>query len=321
MIDSIHQMIKKKEMVSGEYYPSLSFNFLKKKKLNISIEQVNNFCHLGKPEYFEDFNKWLYFFQNNKKFISKKRKSLSNVLILPCAGAGSRFKKEKIRTPKPFIKVEKKEMYRNAIDYLPNSDKKIIIFRSKDKKYIKSKKNNFSLLSKQTNGQAVTCFNITKNLNLNSSILIGACDTAALWNINIYKKLIKTSDVIVWTCKNDFFFNKDVKAHTWIEANNKKIKKIYVKRKPNIKKNLTIMIGIFFFTSIESYNKLHEIMIKKKNKTNGEFYIDNLISECISSNLNVKSFNVDCLVSWGTPLELNVYNFWSSFFRNINNLK
>ena len=212
-------------------------------------------------------------------------------------------------------------MYRNAIDYLPNSDKKIIIFRSKDKKYIKSKKNNFSLLSKQTNGQAVTCFNITKNLNLNSSILIGACDTAALWNINIYKKLIKTSDVIVWTCKNDFFFNQDVKAHTWIEANNKKIKKIYVKRKPNIKKNLTIMIGIFFFTSIESYNKLHEIMIKKNNKTNGEFYIDNLISECISSNLNVKSFNVDCLVSWGTPLELNVYNFWSSFFRNINNLK
>ena len=59
-------------------------------------------------------------------------------------------------------------------------------------------------------------------------------------------------------------------------------------------------------------------MINKKNKTNGEFYIDNLISECISQRMIVGSFNIDYLVSWGTPLELKIYNFWKNFFLRFN---
>ena len=37
--------------------------------------------------------------------------------------------------------------------------------------------------------------------------------------------------------------------------------------------------------------------------------IDNLISECVLQGLCVKSFNVDYLISWGTPLEFKIYNF------------
>ena len=82
MMGAISEMINKKQTIAGEYYPSLIFNYLYKKKENVFIEPVNNFCHLGKPEYFEDFKKYFFFHQNKKKFISKINNKISNYLIL-----------------------------------------------------------------------------------------------------------------------------------------------------------------------------------------------------------------------------------------------
>lgn len=319
MMGAISEMINKKQTIIGEYYPSLIFNYLYKKKENVFIEPVNNFCHLGKPEYFEDFNKCFFFHQNKNKFISKINNKISNYLIMPCAGKSSRFAKQKFNIPKPFIKVENKLMYSRAIDFLPKSEKKIIILKSKDKKYVNNlKRNNLFMITNQTNGQAVTCYNLTKSLNENASVLIGACDTVSIWNQKNLKKLMNKNDILVWTCKNDYIFDQEPYAHTWVKTKNNIIQRIYVKKKPKNEKNLKILIGIFYFSNIKFFNRAYKMMINKKNKTNKEYYIDNLISECVLQGLCVKSFNVDYLISWGTPLEFKIYNFWKDFFLKFN---
>ena len=51
MINIFEKIIKEKMLVNKEYFPSLAFNYLK----NTQIKYVKNFCHIGKPDYYEIF--------------------------------------------------------------------------------------------------------------------------------------------------------------------------------------------------------------------------------------------------------------------------
>ena len=45
-------------------------------------------------------------------------------------------------------------------------------------------------------------------------------------------------------------------------------------------------------------------LYKKNIRTNGEFYIDNLLNEAIQSGYIVRNFEVDQYICWGTPNDL-----------------
>ena len=54
LVNANNLVINKNIKVNNEYFPSLSFNFIKNKK----IQLVKSFSHVGTPEYYEIFKKW-----------------------------------------------------------------------------------------------------------------------------------------------------------------------------------------------------------------------------------------------------------------------
>ena len=88
MINVYEKAIRKKILVNKEYFPSLAFNYLK----NTKIKYVKNFCHIGKPDYYEIFKKWKKFkdIKNNFKKKIKKLRFADEILIL-AAGESKRF--------------------------------------------------------------------------------------------------------------------------------------------------------------------------------------------------------------------------------------
>ena len=49
-------------------------------------------------------------------------------------------------------------------------------------------------------------------------------------------------------------------------------------------------------------------------KTNGEFYVDDVLNQNIKSGLKVKVFEVINYICWGTPDDYKTYNYWKDFF-------
>ena len=52
------------------------------------------------------------------------------------------------------------------------------------------------------------------------------------------------NDILVWTSKNNYIFDQEPYAHTWVKTKNNIIQRIYVKKKPKNEKNSNLCYAI-----------------------------------------------------------------------------
>jgi len=307
LVESTNEIIKKNIKINNEYFPSLSFNFLKKKK----IKFIKNFSHIGKPDYFEIYKKWRQFFLNKNIFLkSIKEYSFADEVIIPAAGLNKRFLLKDIKILKFLIKLEdNKTLMIEFIKKHLRSKKKIILVTLKKINNLDNKFNNI-FLKRKSKGQADTVYKILPNILPNKSLFINSCDTFSLFNIKKFNLLKKNSDIIVFVTKNyetDFHTSEG----SWVQiGKNDKIKKVILKNK-KIKNSLRIT-GNFYFKDKEIFEKCYN---KSKNKLiNGEIYIDSMINYGIRMNLKVSALIDDTYINMGTPKLLKEFNYWNKYF-------
>ena len=76
------------------------------------------------------------------------------------------------------------------------------------------------------------------------------------------------------------------------------------------------LLELFFFRKTKFFIDGFNANIKRNIRTNDEFYVDEIINRNIEMDLNVKVFEIDDYISWGTPEDYKTYNYWSKFFKN-----
>ena len=47
---------------------------------------------------------------------------------------------------------------------------------------------------------------------------------------------------------------------------------------------------------------------------NGEFYVDSLIGDAVEAGLDVRLFEIEHYLGWGTPNDLKTFEYWQSCF-------
>jgi hypothetical protein len=62
------------------------------------------------------------------------------------------------------------------------------------------------------------------------------------------------------------------------------------------------------------FDSTYKSLIENKIKVNNEFYVDSMIMCALQNGCIVKSFNVDSFICWGTPDELDTFNYWQDCF-------
>jgi hypothetical protein len=53
---------------------------------------------------------------------------------------------------------------------------------------------------------------------------------------------------------------------------------------------------------------------KENIRSNNEFYVDDVLNQNIKTGLNVKVFQVENYICWGTPDDYETYSYWQRFF-------
>ena len=204
MFDSFKKVKKNKIKVNSEYFPSLGFNYIN----NSKVDYVEQFVHIGNPQYFEEFKNWNSFFKYQNSFKKKIKKTvISDEYLLPAAGESKRFKKENIFISKFLIKLgnKNKRVIEYINDFLPSKKKNLIVLKNnKYKKLIN--KNFFKLyfLKNKTNGQASTIFKILPHIVENKSLFINSCDVFSIFDIDKFLKLKKKADIILFVSGKSF---------------------------------------------------------------------------------------------------------------------
>jgi HAD superfamily hydrolase (TIGR01509 family) len=230
-----------------------------------------------------------------------------NVLI-PMAGAGSRFEKAGYTFPKPLIDVKGKPMIQVVVDNL-NMDANFIFIVQKSHR---EKYNLDTLLNLITpNCKIVEVDGITEG---------AACTTllAKEFIDNDYPLVMANSDQFVEWDSNEFMYkmnetNCDGGIVTFKSTHPKwsfaKINETgfvtEVAEKNPISDIATV--GVYYWKKGSDYVKFAEQMIQKNIRVNNEFYVCPVFNEAILSDKKIKTFDIKQMWGLGTPEDLNYY--------------
>jgi len=318
--------------VNNEFYVSMVYNLLVEDKLSVLIFPINKMLQWGTPKDLEEYLVWSnYFLSRNVDFNKNIIDCDNTTLILPMAGSGSRFFSQGYKEPKPLLQIEGLPMIIQAVNCLPPTSNKIFICQNEhlNKYDIGNTITNYYPGSKIggidyiTEGQACTCdiaFNKC-NINNESPILISACDNGVYYNTNKYIELLNDNsvDIIIWSFSNNPTSKLFPQMYAWLDVDeNDVIKRVSIKKPFDDCENKYAIIGTMLFKKAKYFKEGLELIYNNNIRTNGEFYVDNLIEPLINvKGYKAKIFDVTNYLCWGTPSDYKTYNYWHEYFSSL----
>ncbi len=313
--------------LNGEFYVSLIYNLLVNDGLKVSIYEVQHMLQWGTPQDVEEYNGFSAYFKAVCKEVPNTDIHKSNgINLIPLAGLGSRFSKEGYVDPKPLISVSGKPMIVQAANYLPKAPRNIFVCLEEHlseyplEKSIKSEypESKIVSLNKTTEGQACTCEVGLEGENTDSPLLIAACDNGMLYSKEKYEALLNDTnvDAIAWSFRNHPSSERNPEMYGWIKTDDKNtVTGVSVKKAiSDTPRKDHAIVGTFYFRKTSYFLEALSRLYKKNIRVNGEFYVDSCLNELVEMNLNVKVFEIDHYIGWGTPNDHRTFTYWQSFF-------
>lgn len=196
-------------------------------------------------------------------------------IIIPMAGAGSRFQNAGFDRPKPFIEFLGKTMIEHVVENLGVTNDFIVIMQKEH--YVKYKYildriaarvTGFDavLIESMTRGAAETCLLAKNKLDMNSPLMIANCDQVMDWNNYDFQTWFLTSglDGAILT------FDSQSPKNSYAELDSNGLV-CRTAEKQVISPHATN--GIYVWKKAGNFCAAAEDMIVHGIKTNGEFYV------------------------------------------------
>lgn len=244
---------------------------------------------------------------NNVKFKPKWQGGNMKVLI-PMAGAGSRFEKAGYTFPKPLIDVEGKPMIQAVVDNLNIEAQHVfIVQKSHYEKYnLQQTLNQISpnceivQVDGVTEGAACTTLLAKQYIDNDEPLVIANSDQYVEWDSNefMYSMVADSVDGGILSFKSTH------PKWSYAKLGDDGFVCEVAEKKP-ISDIATV--GIYFWKKGSDYVKYAEDMIEKSIRVNNEFYVCPVFNQAIEDNKKVKIFNVEKMWGIGTPEDLQIF--------------
>ena len=243
----------------------------------------------------------------NKMNTPKWQGNKLNVLI-PMAGAGSRFQQAGYTFPKPLIDVKGKPMIQTVVENL-NVEANFIFIVQKEHRENYNLDTLLNLITPNckvvevnslTEGAACTTLLAKEYINNDAPLLIANSDQFAEWDSNefMYKMVEQNVDAGILSFKSTHpkwsFAKVNEFGYVTEVAEKKPISDIAT-------------VGIYYWAKGSDYVKYAEQMISKNIRVNNEFYVCPVFNEAIKDNKKIKTFNIEKMWGLGTPEDLQYF--------------
>lgn len=230
-----------------------------------------------------------------------------NVLI-PMAGAGSRFEAAGYTFPKPLIEVRGKPMIQVVVENL-NIDAKYIyiVQKSHYEKYnldyllrLITPRCEIVQIEGVTEGAACTTLLAKEFIDNEDSLVIANSDQFVEWNSGetLYSFMADSIDGGIVT------FHATHPKWSFAKIDEDGIVTEVAEKKP-ISDIATV--GIYFWKKGSDYVKFAEQMIQRDIRTNGEFYVCPVFNQAIDEGKKFRVRNIEKMWGLGTPEDLNYF--------------
>lgn len=246
--------------------------------------------------------------ENTKQMKTPKWHDEELNVLIPMAGAGSRFEKAGYTFPKPLIDVNNKPMIQVVVENLNIKANYIyIVQKSHREKYNLDTLLNLITpnckiieVAGLTEGAACTALLAKKHINNNKPLFFANSDQFVEWDSNefMYKMNETNADGGIVSFKSThpkWSFAKTDKQGLVTE----------VAEKNPISDIATV--GYYYWKQGSDFVKYAEQMIKRDIRVNGEFYVCPVFNQAIEDKKEIRTFNINKMWGLGTPEDLKYY--------------
>ena len=250
----------------------------------------------------------IYKHLNNKTNMTPKWKNEKLNVLIPMAGAGSRFEQAGYTFPKPLIEVRNKPMIQVVIENL-NLDANYIYVVQKAHREKYNLDTLLNLLTPGckivetdglTEGAACTALLAKEYIDNDNPLFFANSDQFVEWDSNEFMYKMQETDadggIVTFTATHPKWSFAKVDENGLVTE---------VAEKNPISDIATV--GYYYWKHGSDFVKYAEQMIEKNIRVNNEFYVCPVFNQAIEDCKQIRTFNTAGMWGLGTPEDLNYY--------------
>ena len=245
-------------------------------------------------------------------------------LIIPMSGIGKRFIEAGYKDPKPLIEVDGQPIIKHVVDLFPGVTditficNEIHLRDTKMRDILKSIVPNckiYEVPSENRKGPVDAVNQISEYINDNSEIIISYCDYGTYWNFEKFLQDVRDFDGAIpcYTGFHPHMLGSD--NYAFCKEENNILLEIKEKEPfTDNKMNEYASNGTYYFKSGKMVKKYFKELIDLDINLNGEYYVSLVYNLLVRDGLKVNIFEIENMLQWGTPYDLEIYKGWSNYF-------
>lgn len=244
------------------------------------------------------------------------------------SGTGERFKKVGYKDPKPLIEVESKPIIQHVVERFSKEDEFIFIcnadhIQATNMKSILEKiapNNKILTIDPHKKGPVYAVSKVYDSIDDNKPSIVNYCDFSWRWDYSHFKRVVSENDcagsVISYKGFHPHLLHPNLYASmkenspSWMEEI--KEKHTYTENKMDCYQSS----GTYYFRSGSIIKKYFTKLMESGLELNGEFYVSLVYNELAKDKLPIYIYEIPFMLQWGTPEDLEEYNYWSRYFLN-----
>lgn len=248
-------------------------------------------------------------------------------LIVPMSGKGSRFLAAGYEELKPFISVAGKPIISHILDMYPNRATTIFVVNESDPRLHEHNQILMELspdarivqIADNRLGPSYAALEARSEIDLDLPIIVNYADFAGIFSEHDFVDSLENFDANILTYTG---------FHPHMLRNSKYA---YVKKSDSLVTNIQekqpftdspmeeeASAGAYAFRSGAILVKAIEEQISRQLDLNGEFYTSLTIQPVIDWGYKVGTTPMEKFYQWGTPEDLEDWNSWNTFIRNLD---
>lgn len=252
-------------------------------------------------------------------------------IIIPMSGFGERFRNAGYTVPKPLIKMDGKPVIEYIVKMFPGETDFIFICNQDHLNH--SEYELEEILNKicptgkiigiepHKSGPVYAVSKIFNLLNPDEPTIVNYCDFTCYWDYKHFKNFVETTK-----CDGSIPSYRGFHPHTlwsnyyaYVQEKEGWVLDIQEKQPfTNTPQQEFASSGTYYFASGALMKKYFERTIAEKLMVNDEYYVSMVYKPMLADGLKITVYELEHFMQWGTPSDLEEYQYWSKAFSNLS---
>lgn len=249
-------------------------------------------------------------------------------IVIPMSGSGERFAKAGYALPKPLINVDGEPIIKFVVSMFSPQDRFTFICNERHLSET-NLRSTLNALCPQRQivgikphktgpvGAVNQCLDLIED---NEETIVNYCDFYSLWNYADFLQDTRNRQaagaVVAYRGFHPHMLGTDNYAFIkhkglWLEAIQEK-RPFTSNRMEEFASN-----GTYYFAKGAYIKKYFKALVERDIQVNGEFYVSMVYNLMVEDKLPISIYEVSNMLQWGTPGDLEEYQKWSDYFREL----